>query len=303
VSSSRGFTALSALALLSGFGACALDERSLSPVSVQVGSGGTAGKGGHAGTVSSGTGGGGAGSGGSGGTAGGPPGSGGSLDPVGGTSSGGSGGSSAGRGGSEGKGGTGGKGGGAGTEPEDGGDGGGTVERCFDLDDNDVLDCDETLADNATFDDDAEGWAAENNADARWDASDAGNRSDSGSILVENLTTADAEGEGLTAASQCVAVTGGNTYDVIGMARVLNEETAGKGVLNLWYFSDADCTGNVRAGFSSGPASSAERWTQVRVISSAPSNAVSMLVRLGVQKPFREPSAKVRFDDLLVKGL
>lgn len=283
--------------LLLAFAACSLDERTLSPVSIEVGKAGAGGKGGNAGTGS----GGGAGAGGAAGSAGAMQGSGGSLDPAGGTNGGGKGGSSAGRGGSGGKGGSAGKG--TGGDTSEAGTGGGTVERCFDLDDNDVLDCDETLADNATFDDDAAGWSAENNADASWDAIDAGNRPDSGSLLVENTSTADAEGEGMTAASQCVEVTGGDTYDVIGMARVVNEETAGKGLLNVWYFSSEDCSGNVRAGFSSATAVSAERWSQVRIISSAPVNAASMLVRLGVQKPFREASAQVRFDDLLVKGL
>jgi hypothetical protein len=208
-----------------------------------------------------------------------------------------------------GTGGTGDQGGTSGTSAQGGsagsggssGDAGGPPTKCPDLDVNGVLDCDETLAVNATFDSDVLPWIGETAIVTKWHETDAHGITESGALSVENQTDQDQTGASLLAARQCIRVDGDAVYNFAVEVSVPSESENTQGGMILYFYEGAACTGNLAdtplvTNFVSAP-----EWTVAQKTYLTPASAESVMVRLVAQKMFRDPPRKVFYDNVLVR--
>lgn len=263
--------------LLTLFG-CSLDDRTLHPLapapapvgSGGAGTGGSGGEGGEHGAISTESSSGSDGSGGSGGD--------GESSDSGGTSSGGT---------------------------SSGGTGGTTVLGCSDLDGNGTSDCDETLVSNSRFDSDVLGWESEaETAAVDWLANDASDVDQSGSIGVTSIVeTAAPETRVITGAYQCVRVREGQRYVLYAQMLIPDtQEQEVAGAMGALFFDSNNCWGEQPlSAFTSRVNPSQGSWRTLDLRATAPDEAHSMKVRLGVVKIGTEPNAEVRFDNVLVR--
>jgi hypothetical protein len=294
------------IALSSSFAvACPVDERSLAPIQVVIGSGGDfgeAGSGGDAGGAGSngdaGRGEGGNDSGGGGSAANGGAQMAGSAGKGGSAGSGGSGASGgAGKGGSaSGAGGVAGKGGSAGVC----GTGGAPEPRCPDLDLNGVPDCDETIVENPTFDTDADAWQAEENVATAWENADAHDNDESGSLLVENQIEEDRDGGSMLGVRQCFEASAGVFYRFAVEVKVPESAPATQGGFQLLAYDGVACAGTVVKGVSSSLVRGSG-WNVTELTYPAPEGTQSIALRLVSVKPYRESPVEVLFDNVLVR--
>jgi hypothetical protein len=151
------------------------------------------------------------------------------------------------------------------------------------------------------FGSDVSHWTAESDANLAWDAVDLRGHPDSGSALVSSSKTFDAPGNSLVAANQCVAVQPETVIAVFADAKLEDNSVVGKASLGLWFFADAECTGDSAVEVYQTP----EVYDTGMTITLSGANAVpegarSVRVRLGVSKPFRAETFSVRFDNVLV---
>jgi hypothetical protein len=290
------------------FAACKVDERPLTGLRVVIignagesGSGASGGAGADTGAAP-GQGGSDAGAAGGGGDTGGTSGSsgsGGTVGGAGGSSTGGAGGNPALAGGSSG-------GGAGGTEAAGIGGmcgcsgGAGVPGRCPDLDQNQVPDCDESLADNPSFDADVKGWRSDTDLDVEWAADDALGHDDSGSLAMTSQIEIDQDGSKLLGATQCLSVSGGSVYRFAVQISVPDDAGETRGGLELILYDTAECTGDVVDNLSSSLLKGAE-WKTAELTYLTPSTARSVGLRLISIKPFRQPAVTLLFDNLLMR--
>jgi hypothetical protein len=160
-------------------------------------------------------------------------------------------------------------------------------------------DCDRTLATNADFNTDITGWAASGFAELRWVEKDSQNASGSGSIAVKNGTTANLDGLGEVAATQCFPVVPQRTYDYQASVYIKRGQVDyGQAQLGVWFYERAKCQGLVQAGgaYAVGSVQATNSWLPI-VGSLAPvPSSLSMSVRLIVQKPYQSDPLEVLFD-------
>lgn len=274
--------------------ACPVDDRTLSPIEVTVGNAGT---GEHSGGAT------------------GDAGAGGDASSAAGTGApeGGAGGHGA-RGGSMGVGGTsgsGGKGGSGGSSAAGGscsawpGGGpscgcGGAEANCPDIDGNQVADCDETLADNASFDEDATAWVPDTGVKSSWIEADAHGSDVSGALGLRVETVADQDGTVLLGARQCFTVSAGAVYKFAVETSVPDDAETVRAGFQLVVHDGPLCTGtlvdNVMSNFIQG-----STWSVAQLTYLTPASARSITMRLIAQKPFRHEATTVQFDNALVR--
>jgi hypothetical protein len=203
-------------------------------------------------------------------------------------------------GGGTGGGGTGG-GGTGGTSGSGGGGVGGSSGACAeDLNGNSVPDCEETLLVNAAFDVDVSSWVAESDSTKAWDPTNATPKGGSGSITVSNVLQIEQEGQIGRAATQCVQVEAAKTYILRGHAFIPTGQTGVTAQLAALQYASNNCTGELLSPFNAAPyTTSAGSWQYLETSLTAPEGAHSVLLRLHVIKPFNQPAATAKFDNLL----
>jgi len=174
--------------------------------------------------------------------------------------------------------------------------------RCPDLDQNGVLDCDETVVKNASFDKDTAGWSLETGAELDWEDHDGWDHDDSGSLGVTNQVVETMDGNALTGARQCIPITGGTVYAFaaqISMPDYAGETVAG---IQLNLFDSPGCTGTLldhpETNWVKG-----STWNVVQYTYLTQPTAVSAMVRLVAKKPFRQTPVAVLFDNVLFHTL
>jgi hypothetical protein len=174
------------------------------------------------------------------------------------------------------------------------------IDGCADLDQDESGDCQETQARNATFDRDVNDWTAEAEASIEWSTRNRYAEQGSGSALVTLQGLIDADGQSLRAATQCVVIDGGTR--VAAYANVLAESGQGQGSASLggFFFETRDCSGPMLGPPLEAFATALDLWQVVAAEQSVPNGAHSLLVRLGVTKPYRSASFGAYFDDVLV---
>jgi hypothetical protein len=154
-----------------------------------------------------------------------------------------------------------------------------------------------SLIQNGQFDSTTAPWGSSLGATLDLSANDSGGNAHSGSldvILPGASSTSTAE----VAAHQCISATAGGTYDVSAKIQTPGV-TQTEGIVVLWYYPSADCTGALTSNFSAGSVSNAS-WEQVMASTQVPPGINSMDVRLTVLKPVGQQSAEALFDDVVV---
>ena len=272
--------------------ACAVDDRSLQGIAVwvagsagEVGVGATSGEAGDAGGDSGGD----AGASGSAGTGTGGTGA------IGGTAGG-----SSGKAGSAGSAPIGGSGGKSGAGGVCGCGGEGSPPRCPDIDGNHVLDCDETLAKNGSFDDDVSNWMNDSGVASSWRDIDSHDGDDSGSLALEIQTVADQDGNVMLGTRQCFSAAGGAVYYYgveISVPESAEDYRAG---FQLLIHDSPACSGQpvdkVDSNYIEGSS-----WSVAQITYLTPTSTKSIALRLIAIKPFRAEPVNVRFDNVLVR--
>jgi hypothetical protein len=176
------------------------------------------------------------------------------------------------------------------------------ADGCVDLDNDGVSDCRESLLENSAFKTDVGHWIAEPGVTIEWDAQDLLGARDSGSAFVTSSGSLDAPGDGIAAVTQCVPVSAGQVMEVAASALIDEGPTRGRAVMILWFFSSAACGVAPEEVYKT-----PEEFEQGKQLTLRGAKAVdrtgSMLVRLGVIKPFTVDSFSVRFDNVLIRAL
>jgi hypothetical protein len=259
------------------FSGC-LDERELKPYPIVFFGGATGNEAGMAGEATGGS------NGGSSGSSSGGKSSGGTAS-TGGSNSGGSGGSNGGSGGNE----------------PDGGAGEPSLP-CPDLNADGLPDCEQTLVSNGKFDVDSAGWMPQAGVERTWDAADAEERPDSGSLLLVNTAQGASADPLMVGASQCIAVTGSTTSRFTVAAQVYIEsgqEVSGSAGVNVIFWSLPGCEGsNLKQ--KNGVRAETGDWYLAFAEESSTFETHSISVRLVVVKPANAPRFEARIDNVLV---
>jgi len=179
---------------------------------------------------------------------------------------------------------------------------GGTVDDspCGDVDQNGVQDCQETLAKNAAFDTNVDGWIADPGVTKVWQADDARGKA-SGSVRLTFATSNGGSGWVLAAVGQCVPAWSEQEFEVGARSFIPTGQGGGRSEVSLAVFSEDDCHG----GFldSLVPVLSAETgsWQSLHGNVKMPAGTRSVLVRLAASKPGSQASLEVHFDDILFR--
>jgi hypothetical protein len=172
--------------------------------------------------------------------------------------------------------------------------------HCPDLDLNGVADCDETLVQNASFDEDAIGWDPEPDAQMRWRSLNASTEANSGSLEVANTFVGESQVNGFSAAFQCVAAVPGRSYHLRANVWISSEQVfAGAGFIAEAYDGD-DCTGAVVAT-QSAMTIATDAWGLVAQTITVPNMGHSLKLRFGILKPFDATPATVLVDNVLLR--
>jgi hypothetical protein len=151
---------------------------------------------------------------------------------------------------------------------------------------------------NVHFDTNVESWTASFGAAVSRSTNDASGSAQSGSLDLV-LSGGDPTVATQVAASQCLLVAAGATYD-LSVATLIPGQTSSQGGLSLWYFTSADCSGPIASVFSS-PSSTTAAWQTVTASALVPAGVRSAAVRMTALKPLGQTSAEALFDDVLVR--
>lgn len=177
---------------------------------------------------------------------------------------------------------------------------------CPDLDDNTVPDCDETLAVNATFNTDVEGWRVEANATAIWSFINAQAGEKSGSIQVEsNVPANTSSGDAFvyTGVTQCLALDAPGEHQIFAQMFSEGEAVTAYGSVVGRLFSSTDCSGSPTNTFPSLNQGNTSNWFPVQTsVFMADASARSLMVELRVGKlATRTGMVSLRFDNVFVR--
>jgi hypothetical protein len=205
-----------------------------------------------------------------------------------------------------------GQGGHSGTGPDATGGGGSTpstlpplIDGCADLDTDGVADCSVTLARNAAFESDVDGWAAADGVALAWDPKNALGDEHSGSALLTAEGSTDIEGSALFRASQCLAASAGQLVIAYANAWVAGAEEEGDGAahteLDVSYFESENCTGSATGYFATPRNMATGTWVTVQAGGVTAPATASILVELIGVKPHRTASLRAYFDNVMVK--
>lgn len=194
-----------------------------------------------------------------------------------------------------------------GAGPTDGGGGSSIVDiACPDLDQNTVPDCSESLAVNATFNKDIDGWRSQVYAIASWDFVNAQAGEKSGSIFLKNAAPANpASGDAFvyTGANQCLAVDGEGEHQIFAQVFSDGEVVTGYGSVVARLFATGDCTGTPRSVVTSPNQGNTGNWFTVQTsLFPTESDVQSVMVELRVGKlSTRTDAVSMRFDNVMVR--
>jgi hypothetical protein len=180
----------------------------------------------------------------------------------------------------------------------------GPTPDCPDLDQNTVLDCNETLVSNPGFASTVKGWSPEASGATTWESLDAWGSNTSGSIRVENRGAATGPDTGLiyTGATQCVKVQPDRAYVIFAQMYARGPMVTCYGSVVGRVFASTDCSGTPLHIETSPIAGTVNLWLTLRATVPAVTSAGSLLVELSVGKPTSVTgSAVLNFDNVLVR--
>jgi hypothetical protein len=176
---------------------------------------------------------------------------------------------------------------------------GGVSGRCPDLDDNGVLDCDETLIHNASFDVDTTGWSAETNVSLEWISTDAEGRTDSGSLGLSDTFEMMQDGSLMVGAHQCQPVNEASVYRFITQISVPGDAPDTRAGFQILLYDGPECTG-MTLDTQTSVLTQGSGWQLADLTYQTPTTAKSVGLRLVSVKPFGDPPVTVLFDNVLM---
>jgi hypothetical protein len=175
-------------------------------------------------------------------------------------------------------------------------------QRCPDLDEDGKLDCDQTLLTNPGFDADDRGWLIEDGTIGAWQHDDAYEKSDSGSLQVTNtLYAPDSSSKGFAGLYQCFSVDAGQEFLAAANVKADDHPESGTGGINVLFFDGPGCVGTP-LGTVSAQTTATNGWRVVKTTLTAPEQARSVKVRIGVLKSFNVESFSVFIDNALFRA-
>lgn len=177
---------------------------------------------------------------------------------------------------------------------------GGAEPRCPDLDANEVLDCEETLVENATFDSDAQGWQADERIAIQWNEEVSGGGG-TGSLEVTHEGSDSGDGSMKMAGSyQCIAA---SALRYVFAAETFLQDGQGDALVGLSgvFYESEDCSGTPLTTKNSSMQKSTDGWRILHDAAVAPARTLSLKLRLVVIKSDTEDSVDARFDNVLVR--
>jgi hypothetical protein len=171
---------------------------------------------------------------------------------------------------------------------------------CPDLDKNGVQDSDETELANFGFDEDERDWQIDSAVTLQWDERDACGDSGSGSLSLRNDTESGSSANSFVGVTQCLDTAPGEEFVVAAQVWIPKNQGTGSAGINLQFFDTADCNGlpiEQRNGLSAVE----EQWTSVHVLIAAPSETLSVKVRVGAVKAFNAEPFEAYVDNVLLR--
>ncbi len=175
---------------------------------------------------------------------------------------------------------------------------GGSPFACGDLNHDLVDDCTETLVQNSRFDSSVAQWEAEPSLTEAWGSVNASGTPGSGSLSLTNTGSA-----GMNGARQCIPATPYASYDFAARVQLGAGQTGSAGV-NVFYYDDDACHGNLEGGATPIEGGVAGSWTELATTVPLwiPTSKIhSMYVRLVANKPYGQTAPlTVLIDDVLV---
>lgn len=171
----------------------------------------------------------------------------------------------------------------------------------------------ETIAENAGFTKDVEGWNPEAySIKIGWEVSDAAAEPDSGSIAVTNTMFGTVDGLAPGAGTQCIPVTPGAVYDMAGDLYIPDGQGegmpgggpyVGEAGLSILFWPNADCSDiePTQGNFQTDLISRVGTWVHVEGAAVAPDAAKAMSLRVLTVKPFKQFKFQALFDNVLLR--
>lgn len=178
-------------------------------------------------------------------------------------------------------------------------------QLCPDLNENNVPDDAESLAEDSTFNDSTEGWIFELGVGFAWNKDDACGRVSSGSISVTNQFAGTGSADALSGARQCVTgIASNRIYALVAEAKPTEPAFAAVG---LAFYSSTDCSDEKPLKqYNSTAAESDGGWRKLSVSGASPETSRSVAVRLLIGATNALPVKAVAnglFDNVLVLSL
>jgi hypothetical protein len=162
--------------------------------------------------------------------------------------------------------------------------------------------CAANLVRNGAFDRDLSEWSADYFAQMTWSPLDANGSTDSGSVLVDNVSAGPSNGAGI---SQCVSgpgIVGGAVYTYGGKARIpAGQARTGFVMFGLRWYTSADCTGNPEEQ-PRVKTSTLDTWVSLQDVSVAPAGARSVEMLAFPSKVEAGGELRAHFDDVFLQG-
>lgn len=169
---------------------------------------------------------------------------------------------------------------------------------CPDLNENEVADCDETLADNATFDGNAESWQVEPPAEMHWEEVDQ--QASSGVLVVTHGGSASGEHPSMAGSFQCLTIQPQSRYRFLAETFIPEAHAGASSGISALFYGSSDCSGPPSGVVNTSLQSTAGSWRVLHGSGLAPAHAQSLKLRLAVVQFEPETTAEVRFDNVLV---
>ena len=142
-------------------------------------------------------------------------------------------------------------------------------------------------------------WTASYGSFVNYSTSDAAGSTTSGSLDL-TLINGNASLTSIVAATECVSVVAGSTYDLSAHIFIPQQMSGTLAGLGLWFYASNDCSSAASTTFSSPQVAVVGSWQALSTSTAVPAGTQSLSVRLTATKPAGKTAAEALFDDVSV---
>lgn len=162
-----------------------------------------------------------------------------------------------------------------------------------------MVDCDESLVENAGFARNLGGWERAPDATVAWGPDDGVENPRSGSLMVENTRLGSGDANSFASVSQCLTLPSGK-YAVFAQVWMDPQPGPGSGGLIANVFADDECTGE-KLSSAALLTIATSQWTSVGRSVEVPALGRALELQLGALKPLQAEPFVAQFDNVLVR--